>query len=116
MVPCNRAWQLTSVFFPEESHGQGAWQAIVHSLKELYTTEVTTHMHACGQESFKRRGAALIVNKNVQSAVLWCNLKNNRMISVISKENHSTLLQSKSMPQSLMKLKSARSTKTYKTS
>ena len=116
MVPCRRARQLTPVFFPEESHGQGTWQAIVHSLKELYTTEVTTHMHACGQESFRRNGAALIVNKNVQSAVLRCNLKNNRMISVISKENHSTLLQSKSMPQSLMQLKLTSSRKTYKTS
>ena len=82
MVPCRRARQLTPVFFPEESHGQGTWQAIGHSLKVLYTTEVTTHMHACGQESFRRNGAALIVNKRVQNEVLGCNLKNDRMISV----------------------------------
>ena len=36
----------------------------------------------CGQESFRRNGLANIVNKRVQNAVLGCNLKNNRMISV----------------------------------
>ena len=34
-----------------------------------------------GQESFRRNGVALRVNKRVQNAVLGCNLKNNRMIS-----------------------------------
>ena len=36
----------------------------------------------CGQESLRRNGVALIVNKRVLNAVLGCNLKNNRMISV----------------------------------
>ena len=35
-----------------------------------------------GQESLRRNGVAIIVNKRVQNAVLGCNLKNNRMISV----------------------------------
>ena len=35
-----------------------------------------------GQESLRRNGVALIVNERVQNAVLWCNLKNNRMVSV----------------------------------
>ena len=35
-----------------------------------------------GQESLRRNGAAIIVNKRVQNAVLGCNLKNDRMISV----------------------------------
>ena len=35
-----------------------------------------------GQESHRRNGVAIMVNKRVQNAVLWCNLKNNRMISV----------------------------------
>ena len=35
----------------------------------------------CGQESLRRNGVALIVNKRVQNAVLGCNLKNYRMIS-----------------------------------
>jgi len=34
------------------------------------------------QESFRRNGVAIIVNKRVQTAVLGCNLKNNRMLSV----------------------------------
>ena len=36
----------------------------------------------CGQESLRRNGVALIVNKRVQNAVLGCNLKIDRMISV----------------------------------
>ena len=39
------------------------------------------YIYYCGQESLKRNGVALIVNKRVQNAVLGCNLKNNRMIS-----------------------------------
>ena len=35
-----------------------------------------------GQESLRRNGVTLIVNKRVQNAVLGCNLKNDRMISV----------------------------------
>ena len=40
------------------------------------------YMYYCGQESLIRNEAALIVNKRAQNAVLGCNLKNNRMISV----------------------------------
>ena len=36
----------------------------------------------CGQESLRRNGVTVIVNKRVQNAVLGCNLKNDRMISV----------------------------------
>ena len=39
------------------------------------------HIYYCGQESLKRNGVAIIVNKRVQNAVLGCNLKNDRMIS-----------------------------------
>ena len=35
-----------------------------------------------GQESLRRNGVALIVNKRVRNAVLGCNLKNDRMVSV----------------------------------
>ena len=35
-----------------------------------------------GQESLRRNGVALVVNKRVQNTVLGCNLKNDRMISV----------------------------------
>ena len=40
------------------------------------------YIYYCGQEPLRRNGVAIIVNKRVQSAVLECNLKNNRMISV----------------------------------
>ena len=40
------------------------------------------YIYYCGQESFRRNGVALIVNKRVQNTILWCNLKNDRMISV----------------------------------
>ena len=36
----------------------------------------------CGQEFLRRNGVAIVVNKRVQNAVLGCNLKNERMISV----------------------------------
>ena len=40
------------------------------------------YIYYCWQESLRRNGVALIVNKRVQNAVLGCNLKNDRMISV----------------------------------
>ena len=40
------------------------------------------YIYYCGQESLKRNGVAIMVNKRVQNAVLGCNLKNERMISV----------------------------------
>ena len=39
-------------------------------------------IYYCGQESLRRNRVAIIVNKRVQNAVLGCNLKNYRMISV----------------------------------
>ena len=39
-------------------------------------------IYYCEQEHLRRNGVALIVNKRVQNAVLGCDLKNNRMISV----------------------------------
>ena len=40
------------------------------------------YIHYCGQEFHRRNGVALIINKNVWNAVLQCNLRNSRMISV----------------------------------
>ena len=39
------------------------------------------YIYYCGQESLRRNGVAIIVNR-VQNAVLGCNIKNDRMISV----------------------------------
>ena len=40
------------------------------------------YIYYCRQESLRRNGVAIMVNKRVRNAVLGCNLKNNRMISV----------------------------------
>ena len=40
------------------------------------------YVYYCRQESLRRNGVAIMVNKRVQNAVLGCNLKNDRMISV----------------------------------
>ena len=40
------------------------------------------YIYYCGQESIRRNGVALMVNKKVRNAVRGCNLKNNRMISI----------------------------------
>ena len=73
-------------------------------------------IYYCGQESLRRNGVAIMVNKRVRNAVLGCSLKNDRMISV-SKANHSISQLSKSMrqPVTLKKLKLNGSMKTYKT-
>ena len=40
------------------------------------------YIYYCGQESLRRNGVAIMVNKSIQNAVLGGNLKNDRMISV----------------------------------
>ena len=40
------------------------------------------YVYCCGQESLRRNGVTLIVNKRVWNTALGCNLKNNRMIFV----------------------------------
>ena len=42
------------------------------------------YIYYCGQESLRRNGVAIIVNRRVWNTVLGCNLKSNRMISVHS--------------------------------
>ena len=57
-------------------------------ISELKWTEIgefksnDLYIYYCGQESLRRNEVALIVNKRVQNAVLGCNLKNSRVISV----------------------------------
>ena len=53
------------------------------------------YIYYCGQESLRRNGVAIIVNKRVWNAVLGCNLKNYRMISVHfqGKPFHITVIQ-----------------------
>ena len=40
------------------------------------------YIYYCGQESLRRNEVAIMVNKRVRNAVLGCNLKNHKMISV----------------------------------
>ena len=40
------------------------------------------YIYYCGQESFRRNGVAIMVNKRVRNAVLGCDLKNDRIIFV----------------------------------
>ena len=47
------------------------------------------YIYYCGHESLRRHGVAIMVNKRVRNAVLGCNLKNDRMISVLFQGNHS---------------------------
>ena len=47
------------------------------------------YIYYCRQESLRKNEVAIIVNKRVQNAVLGCNHKNNRMISVRFQANHS---------------------------
>ena len=42
----------------------------------------THYIYYCGQESLRRNGVAIMVNKRVRNAALGYNLKNDRMISV----------------------------------
>ena len=57
----------------------------ISELKWTGTGEFNSDDHFiyyCGQESLRRNGVAIIVNKRVKNAVLGSNLKNDRMISV----------------------------------
>ena len=51
------------------------------------------YIYYCGQESLGRNGVTIIVNKRVRKAVLGCNLKNDRMISVCFQGKPFTVIQ-----------------------
>ena len=74
------------------------------------------YIYYCGQESLRRNGAAIMVNRRVRNAVLRCNLKNDRMISVRfqGKPFSMTVIQVYA-PTSKKKLNLNGSMKTYKT-
>ena len=59
----------------------------ISQLKWTRMGEFNSHDHYiyhCRQESLRRNGVAIMVNKRVRNAVLGCSLKNERMISVRS--------------------------------
>ena len=75
------------------------------------------YIYYYGQESFRRNGLAIMVNKRVRNAVLGCNLKNDRMITIRfqGKPFNITVIQVYAPPVMLKKLKLNGSMKTYKT-
>ena len=75
------------------------------------------YIYYCGQESLRRNGVAIIGNKRVQNAVLGCNLKNDRMISVHfqGKPFNITAIQVYAPITNAKKLKLNSSLMTYKT-
>ena len=74
------------------------------------------YVYYCKQESLRRNGVAIIVNNRVQNAVLRCNLKNNRMISVRfhGRPFNITVIQVYAQPVMPKKLKLNGSMMTYK--
>ena len=64
------------------------WNVDILGISELKWTAMggfnsdDHYIYYCGQESLRRNGVAIMVNKRVRNAVLGCNLKNDRMISV----------------------------------
>ena len=75
------------------------------------------YIYYCGQESLRRNGVAIMVNKRVRNAVFGCNLKNDRMISLRlqGKPFNITVIQVYAQPVTLKKLKLNGFMKTYKT-
>ena len=78
---------------------------------------VDHYIYYCGQESLRRNGVAIMVNKRVRNAVLGCNLENDRMISVRfqGKPFNFMVIQAYAPTVMLKKLKLNSSMKTYKT-
>ena len=75
------------------------------------------YIYYCGQESIRRNGVAITVNKGVRNAVLGCNLKNYRMITVRfqGKPFSITAIQVYALTSNTEKLKLNGSMKIYKT-
>ena len=53
-------------------------------LEWVNLTQMTINIYYSGQESLRRNGVAIMVNKRDQNAVLGCNLKNDRMNDLVS--------------------------------
>ena len=73
------------------------------------------YIYYCGQESLRRNGVAIMVNKRVRNAVLDCNLKNDRMICFQGKPFNITVIQVYALTSNTEEAKFNSSMKTYKT-
>ena len=80
--------EISGEITPERMKGWSQSKKNILGISELKWTgmgEFNSDDHSiyyCGQESLRRNGVAITVNKRVQNTVLGCNLKNDRMISV----------------------------------
>ena len=124
---------MVSVCLPSDAMNQGKLEVVkqevarvnvnVLGIRELKWTGMGEfnsddhYIYYCGQESRRRNGVTIMVNKRVRNAVLGCNLKNDRMISVHlqGKPFNITVIQPTPQPVTLKKLKLNGSKKTYKT-
>ena len=93
----------------------------ISELKRTEMGEFNSDDHSiyyCGQESLRRNGVAIIVNKRVRNAVLGCNLKNDRMISIHfqGKPFNITVIQVYAPTSNAQEAEVEWSMKTYKTS
>ena len=74
------------------------------------------YIYYCGQETLRRNGVVIVVNKRVRNAVLGCNLKNDGMISVRFQGKPFNIMVIQVYALTVMlKLKLNSSIKTYKT-
>ena len=74
------------------------------------------YIYYCGQESLRRNEVAIVVNKRVRNAVLGCNLKNDKMISVCFQGKPFNIMVIQVYAQVMLKkLKLNGSMKTYET-
>ena len=75
------------------------------------------HIYYYGQESLRRNGVAIIVNRTVWNAVPGCSLENDRMISVCfqAKSFNITVIQVYALTDNAEEAEFSRSMKTYKT-
>ena len=75
------------------------------------------YIYYCGQESLRRNGVAIMVNKRVGNAVFGCNLKNDRMISVCfqGKPFNIMVIQVYALTSNTEEAEDEESMKTYKT-
>ena len=88
---CLETWNVRSI-------DQGKLEVVKHEMarlkvdilgiRELKWTEMDEfnsddhYIYYCGQESLRRKGVAIMVNKRVRNAVLGCSLRNDRIITV----------------------------------
>ena len=75
------AWKIPWMEEPGRLQSMGSHR-VGHDRSNLAAAAADHYIYYCGQESLRRNGVAIMVNKRVRNAVLGCNLKNDRMISV----------------------------------